>query len=323
MKTTSLGQSGIVASRIGFGCDPMGGHNWGDVDRAELLRSIDASLDLGINFFDTADVYGLGQSECILAEGLKHRRQRAVIGTKFGVRVEKGATLYDNSPEWIRTALTASLKRLQVDTVDLYQLHYWDGRTGFDDIADVLERLRQEGKIREWGVTNLALGSQLIAEGRVSPVSFSHEFSLAKREREAEILSTVERIRCTFLSWGSLGQGILSGKYSRTHQFDDSDRRNRAAYTNFSAEGRARNLRIVDAMNDIRQQYPSRTLPQIALRWILDRVPGSIALVGIKRVSQIEDAAGALGWSLSAADLERLDAVSKPAETTGALQHDV
>src|SRR5262249_20894261 len=115
----------------------------------------------------------------------------------------------------------------------------------------------------------------------------------------------------TFLSWGSLGQGILSGKYSADHRFAADDRRNRPTYVNFSGEGWQRNLRIVDTMRTIQNGNPSRSLVQIALRWILDRIPGAVALTGIKRTSQIEDAAGALGWSLTPAEQKQLDAISR------------
>ncbi len=309
MEHTKLGNSDIVVPRIGFGGCPMGGHGWGDVDRKDLLDSIAWAMDNGINFFDTADTYGLGQSERTLAEGLRGRRDKAVIATKFGVRV-LDHTVHDNRPKWIRAALDASLRRLQTDYIDIYQLHYWDAVTPFEDIAAVLEESAVQGKIRCWGVTNVGIEGAFARHATDQLVTFSHELSLAKRAREEEILKTIRDFGTTFLAWGSLGQGILTGKYDATHRFAANDRRARDIYVNFN-NLRERNLLLVETMRDIQRRHPSRSLAQIALRWILDRIPGSVALVGINRPSQIQDAAGTLGWTLTAEDIALLNSVSK------------
>ena len=310
VEATELGKSGIQVSRVGFGGCPMGGHGWGQVQSDELLDAIAFALDHGITFFDTADVYGLGQSETMLGMVLRGRRDQAIVATKFGVRIENGKTSYDNSTEWLRTALDASLKRLRSDYIDLYQLHYWDGRTDLTEISDALEDARERGKIRAWGVTNIPVASLGMRPSRC-PVSLSYEYSLACRDHEDEVLRSVEQQGATFLSWGSLGQGILTGKYDIAHKFESNDRRSRSTYANFTSEGRHRNLRIVEVLRALKGANGSRSLTQIALRWILDRIPGSVALVGIKRREQIKDAMGALGWRLSRDEIDRLDAISR------------
>ena len=157
MEYITLKNSDLKVSRLCMGGCPMGGHGWGIVQEQELLDTVQSALDLGVNFFDTADTYGLGQSELTLGRALGSRRQEAVIATKFGVRVENHTTFYDNSPLWIRTACENSLKRLGTDYIDLYQMHYRDGHTDIATVLGVLEDLRREGKIRYFGLSNLSM----------------------------------------------------------------------------------------------------------------------------------------------------------------------
>ena len=136
------------------GC-PMGQYGWGEVQEKELLNAVSAAIDQGINFFDTADTYGLGTSEKTLAKALGEKRKDVIIADKFGVRVENGKTFYDNSPEYIGKALEESLKRLNTDYIDLYQVHYRDGVTPISDIIDTLEKYKQKGYIRYYGLSNI------------------------------------------------------------------------------------------------------------------------------------------------------------------------
>ena len=140
--------SDLRVSRLCMGGCPMGGHGWGIVQEKDLIDTVHTALDQGVNFFDTADTYGLGQSELTLGRALEGRRDKAVIASKFGVRVENHQTFYDNSPQWIRTACENSLKRIHTDYIDLYQIHYRDGRTPIGEVVETLEDLRREGKIR-------------------------------------------------------------------------------------------------------------------------------------------------------------------------------
>ena len=145
MEYITLQNSDLRVSRIGIGGCPMGGYGWGNVQEKELLDAVHAAIHEGINFFDTADTYGLGQSEITLGKAIGSHRRDVVIATKFGVRVSKEKTVYDNSPEWIRKALESSLRRLGTDYVDLYQVHYRDGVTPISVVVEVLEELRQKG----------------------------------------------------------------------------------------------------------------------------------------------------------------------------------
>lgn len=304
----ALGRSDLHVSRLGFGCCPMGGHGWGEVSPGDVERAVCVALHEGVNFFDTADVYGLGESEIRLGRALKGRRGEAIIATKGGVRFgnnSKGSTYYDNSPAWLNHALEESIRRLQVDCIDLYQLHYRDGRTPLCDVIEVLEDNRQAGKIRYYGLSNISWIE--IASFPIPPalVTFQAQYSLACRSNEADIVKIAQHKDLTFLSWGSLGQGILTGKYDVHSRFPSNDRRSRPVYVNFHGPKLYKNLRTVQAMAGL-PSYPARSLAQIAIRWILDYLGMGIVLVGIKTPLQINENIGAFGWHLSQAEIECL-----------------
>ena len=314
METAELGTTGLQVSRVAFGGCPMGGHGWGNVSRCDFKHAINTALDSGVNFFDTADTYGLGEGERTLGEALRGRRDQAVIATKFGVRVENGRTFHDNSPTWIRTALEASLRRLGTDHIDLYQVHYRDGVTPLVDVVGTLGELQREGKATHIGLSNV--GQEDAAELDDLPkafVSFQNEFSLANRTHEDDMVALIDRFDFTPLTWGSLGQGILSGKYDATSTFGPNDRRSRPIYVNFHGDKLAHNLMIVEVLRQTAEQL-DKSVPAVAIRWILDHLPGSVAIVGIKNVKQLESNLKAVGWSLPDEALAELDSVSATRE---------
>ena len=305
-----LGKSDLKVSRLGFGCCPLGGHDWGSVSEKEFRDAIVDALDMGINFFDTADIYGLGESERRLGHFLKRRREEVIISTKFGVRRDNNSeTFYDSSPEWLAEALDASLARLGVDHIDLYQVHYIDGRTPVEDTIAALEVKRAEGKIRYYGFSNISLADVSGSVDAPGAVSFQEEYSLAKRDKEKEIEAIYLGKGFSFISWGSLGQGVLTGKYSTDAAFGSDDRRSRPVYVNFHGEKLLKNISMIE---NIKKRFikKDKTLSQIAIRWILDRFDNSVALVGIKRPSQLFENAGALGWKLSSEEMAYLDSIS-------------
>ena len=300
------------AGRIGFGCSPLGEHGWGAVDRAEMMASIHAALDGGINLFDVSDVYGLGRAEETLGEALVGRRNRAIIVSKFGVRVEPGrGTFYDSSATWIRSALDASLKRLRTDCIDVYLMHYWDERTPIEDVYSCLEDARLAGKIRAYGLSN-ANPDEMLAmvppAGRSHHSTFTLQYNLLDRQFEDIIARTITQTGFTFLSWGSLAEGLLSGKFDKGLSLAADDRRWR--YRNFVGDRFEDNLELVRKTASIADSLDRRTTA-VALRWILDRLPGSIALVGMKSRRNIESALDASGWRLPPEALASLDALTQ------------
>ena len=293
---------------LGFGCCPMGGHGWGKVDEDQLLEAVRVALDQGVRLFDTADIYGLGASELLLGKALRGHRDRVVVATKFGVRFHQGKNRYDTSVEWIKEAVDASLQRLGIDCIDLYQMHYWDGKTPLQEIVATLEALIVRGKIRAYGITNYNPCDRALHSRSTRLASYSHHFSLVHREQEAEILAAQRPPQGpVFFSWGSLGQGVLSGKYRSLEQLDSSDRRQRDVYENFHGHKFVAIQEVLAELRAIAQELRLPGPTQLALRWIIDYIPRSVALVGIKRPEQILDAAHVLRFKLEPAACTRLN----------------
>lgn len=311
MEYLTLKNSDLRVSRLCMGGCPMGGYGWGQVDEQELIAAVRSALDQGVNFFDTADTYGLGQSERTLGKALGGRRSEAVIATKFGVRIENGNTFYDNSPQWIRTACEASLKRLGTDHIDLYQVHYRDGKTPMAAVVETLQQLRDEGKIRYFGLSNqYRTDMEELAPWADSFSAFQNQYSLACRDYETDILELADKLDMTPMTWGSLGQGILTGKYGKNVSFGSDDRRSRKVYVNFYGEKLKKNLTIVDCLRQVAQSH-GVPVSAAAVRFILDHIPGSVVLCGAKRPEQILETMETLTFTLEPEALRRLEAVSR------------
>lgn len=310
MEYTILKNTDLRVSRLCMGGCPMGQYGWGDVQEQELIDAVHSALDHGINFYDTADTYGLGTSERTLAKALGTRRKDAVIATKFGVRVENRTTTYDNSPEWIQTACEESLKRLGTDYIDLYQVHYRDGKTDIGTVVDTLRYLQQQGKIRYFGLSNIK--EEELAELKPFRGSFAtiqNQYSLACRDQEPEIRTLNRELDTTPLTWGSLGQGILTGKYDKSVVFGSDDRRSRKIYVNFHGEKLLKNLEIVEVLKQIAADH-GKPVSAVAVRFILDYLQDSAVLCGAKRPDQILSNAESLGWHLSKEEINALEEIS-------------
>lgn len=310
MEFLTLQNSNLKVSRLCMGGCPMGGYGWGDVQEQQLLDAVHAALDCSINFFDTADTYGLGRSERTLAKALEGKRHQVVIASKFGVRVEQGRTFYDNSPDYIEKAVVGSLERLNTDYIDLYQVHYRDGVTPLCEVSQKLEELKKRGLIRAYGLSNIhAADISEIRENGSRFTSFQDEYSLACRKNENDILEIQSSLALTPMTWGSLGQGILTGKYDATCTFGKDDRRSREIYVNFHGEKLLHNLRIVEVLKEIASEH-QKMPAAVAIRFILDYLKDSVVLVGAKRPSQILSNAEACGWRLDDTQIQRLLEIS-------------
>ena len=299
MEYLTLKNSDLKVSRLCMGGCPMGEHGWGKVSENELINAVHKALNEGINFFDNADIYGLGKSEETLGKALIGKREKAVIAIKFGVRFENGKTFYDNSAKWINKAIKASLKRLGTDYIDLYQVHYRDNHTPIHDVIETLEKLKQKGYIRYYGLSNIH--KEEIKE--IKPhtgkfISFQDEYSLACRKNEKDILEIKNELELTPLTWGSLGQGILTGKYNINSTFVKDDRRSKDIYINFHGKKLMQNLEIVNVLKEISYNI-GKSIPSIAIRFILDYIKDSVILVGIKNTKQLLSNTEAMNWNLS------------------------
>ena len=310
MEKVILKNTDLEVSRLCFGGCPMGGYGWGKVSKQALIDAVREAVEQGVNFFDNADTYGLGASEETLAEALGNLRKKVVIGTKFGVRVENGKTFYDNSPQWIETALHNSLKRLNTDYIDLYQIHYRDEVTPISVVVETLEKFKEKGYIRAYGLSNVYdKDIEELANYSGQFATVQNEFSLACRKNETDIQKMSNTIKLTPMTWGSLGQGVLTGKYDENTKFESDDRRSREIYVNFHGEKFKKNLEIVKVLKDISLEI-NKPVSAIALRWILDYLKESVVLVGIKKPQQLFDNLNAIGWSLSEEHIHRLDEIS-------------
>lgn len=313
MEYIKIKNTDLTVSRIAIGGDPMGLHAWGDTSEEEMLGAIREGLNQGITYFDTADVYGLGTAEEILSKGLGNKRKDVVIATKFGVRRTNNntKTVFDISPKWMRQAVEGSLRRLKTDYIDIYQIHNLDGVTPLEEVIEGLEQLKKEGKIRYYGLSNIKMKDIAVLKPFAGKFcSFQNQYSLACRDYEEDIRRIEQDLKVTPLTWGSLGQGILTGKYGRDVVMDKQDKRSRETFPNFHGEKLQKNLDIVDEMKKMGPEYQKQPAA-IALRFILDYLPESVALVGVKRKSQVLSNCEALDWKLDEAHLQLLEMVSR------------
>lgn len=310
MEYILLKNSDLKVSRICMGGCPMGGYGWGNVQEQELLDAINVAVDNGVNFFDTADTYGLGQSEKTLAKGLGAKRKDVIIESKFGVRFGGGKSTYDNSPAYIRVALENTLQRLDTDYVDIYTIHYRDN-TPIEDVVDTLVKLREEGKVRYFGLSNIHEdGLQELLPYKGLFVNCQDEYSLACRKFESDLNKIADLLHLNPLTWGSLGQGILTDKYERNVMFGSDDRRSCDIYVNFHGDKLMKNLDIVDTMRPIARAH-NVSVAAVAIRYILDYMKDSVVLVGAKRPSQILGNCEAVGWNLTDKEIKLLNEISK------------
>lgn len=311
MEYITLRNSELKVSRLCMGGCPMGGYGWGDTQEKDFLDAINAAIDAGLNYFDTSDTYGLGQSEMTLGKGLGNRRKDVVIQTKFGVRYGNGKSVYDNSPDYIQEALEKSLKNLNTDYVDVYVIHYRDGKTPIEDVIGKMEELKLQGKIRYFGLSNYhgnEVNELMPYQGKF--VCCQDEYSLACRKNEKDLINLRDVYGVTPLTWGSLGQGVLTGKYNKDCRFASDDRRSRDIYINFHGDKLLKNLEIVEAMKPIADDHKV-SLAAVAIRFIMDYLKESVVLVGAKRPSQILGNIEAVNWNLTESEIKTLEEISK------------
>lgn len=313
METIAFQESRL--SRLGFGGCPIGGYGWGKVDDDKSAAAIHTALDKGINFFDTADTYGLGHSERILSQSLGKHRHEVVIASKFGVRqTADGRTIKDIRPSYLRSALESSLKRLRLECLPLYYIHWPDGITPIEDAIAELELCRQEGKIGSIGISNFT-PDELRRACKVAPIAFAQiQYSLVDRTAAEDLLVVSNELKVPLVTWGSLAQGLLTGKFNSQTKFNSEDRR--ARYDNFQGEKFLRNLSLVNILQGIARRL-EMTPSQIAMRWLLDTPGVESVLFGAKTPRQVEENILAAGdWRLSDEDYQRLKSHSSSKHCT-------
>ena len=311
MEYVKLNNTDLIVSRFCMGGCPMGRYDWGETREENFIDAIHTALDMGVNFFDTADTYGLGESERTLAKGLENHRKDVVIQTKFGVKAGHGKTTIDNSPDYIRIALDNSLHRLNTDYIDIFVVHYWDQITPVEEIIGELEIQKQAGKIRYYGISNIFWDIKdqwLPFYNRFATAQY--EFSLACRTHEEELKMASSQLGTSSLTWGSLGQGILTGKYNEQSFFGSNDRRRRDVYINFHGDKLKHNLKIVEQLRIVAEQH-EQTCSAVAIRFILDYLNNSVVIAGVKNAGQMKANLAAMDWNLDKTEVDKLDLVSR------------
>jgi aryl-alcohol dehydrogenase-like predicted oxidoreductase len=311
-----LGPQGLEVSAIGLGCMGMSDF-YGPSDESTNLRVLNAALDIGINFLDTADMYGVGANERLLAQVLKTRREEVVLATKFGtVRSPDGAFLGINgTPEYVHAACDASLTRLGVDHIDLYYQHRVDPRVAIEETVGAMADLVKAGKVRHLGLSE-ASANTIRRAAQVHPISaLQSEFSLWTRDLEATILPVCEELDIGVVAYSPLGRGFLTGVFKNPEDFDAGDyRRNNPR---FSSENFASNLQLVELVSQIAREE-GYTPAQVALAWLLDCAPYIVPIPGTRSIKRLKENALSVMVRLGNAQFERLYGILRERPVTGA-----
>jgi len=308
-----LGRTGLEVSRICFGTWQFGG-DWGSQNEHENVAAMRRALELGINFFDTAQAYGFGASEQLVAKALGDelgsRREEIVIATKGGLRQEGDGLVRDSSPEWLRRGVDESLRHLGISHIDLYQVHWPDRETPLVETAGALEELVQAGKIRHVGVSNFSV-EEMRAFERGRPVETDQPpYHLFRRDIEANVLPYCREHDIGVLAYGPLAHGLLSGKFDRDTELPEDDWR--ASSDLFRGENYERNLAVVEELGRFAAERGS-TVAQLAVAWTLAQPGVHVAIVGARRPDHIEGTAPAADLDLTDDDLEQIESIMEGA----------
>ena len=309
-----LGQ-GLEVSEIGLGCMGMS-FGYGEVhDIKPMTELMHKAVDLGITFFDTAEIYGPYINEELVGQALKPFKNKVVIATKFGFEIQDGKSIGLNSrPEQIRKVAEASLKRLQVDAIDLFYQHRVDPQVPIEDVAGTIKDLIQEGKVKHFGLSEV--GVEMIRRAHaVQPVTaLQSEYSLFWREPEQQILPVLEELGIGFVPFSPLGKGFLTGKIDTSTSFSQNDFR--STVPRFSEENLKKNLTLVEVVKQFAREKNCEP-SQIALAWVLAQKPWIVPIPGTTKINRLQENAGAVNVSLSPEDLQKIDKVLSKIEIAG------
>jgi aryl-alcohol dehydrogenase-like predicted oxidoreductase len=312
-----LGNNGPEVSAIGLGCMGMS-EFYGPADEQESIATIHHALDRGLSFLDTADMYGVGRNEELVGEAIQGRRDEVVLATKFGnVRGVNGEFLgVRGDPDYVRSACDASLKRLGVETIDLYYQHRVDPKVPIEETVGAMAELVGEGKVRFLGLSEA--GAQTIRRAQaVHPIAaLQSEYSLFTRDVESEILPTCRELGIGFVAYSPLGRGFLTGSIDKTEDLSPDDSRRNGRFPRFEGENFDRNQALVAEVKSIAEQKGC-TPAQLALAWLLARGDDIVPIPGTRRRRHLDDNLGALDVELGKDDLDRLAAVVPPDAVAG------
>jgi aryl-alcohol dehydrogenase-like predicted oxidoreductase len=307
METRELGKSGLFVSALGLGCMGMSDF-YGDGDEAESIATIHRAIEFGVTFLDTADVYGMGRNEELVGKAIKGRRGKVILATKFGnVRKADGTFVGVNGkPDYVRSACEASLRRLQVDMIDLYYQHRVDPNTPIEDTVGAMAGLIEAGKVRYLGLSEAASDTIRRAQ-KVHPIAaLQTEYSLWSRDPEGELLDTVRELGIGFVAYSPLGRGFLTAKISSLDDLADNDWRR--SMPRFEQENFRRNMELVERIEALAARKGC-SAAQLALAWVLAQGDDIVPIPGTKRRGYLEENIGALEVHLAPEELAEIDAM--------------
>jgi aryl-alcohol dehydrogenase-like predicted oxidoreductase len=318
MKKRKLGSQGLVVSELGLGCMGMS-QFYGPRDDAESTATLERALELGLDFFDTADVYGAGHNEELVGKVLRKHRDRVIIATKFGNLVlPDGKRAINGRPEYVRSACDASLKRLGVDHVELYYQHRVDKNVPIEETVGAMAELVRQGKVRYLGLSE-ASAKTIRRAHAVHPISaLQSEYSLWTRDYEDEVIPTLRELGIGFVPFSPLGRGLLSGALSEL----PADDMRRKISPRFEGDNLDRNLKVVARLKEIADEK-GITPSQLALAWVLAQGDDLVPIPGTKRRKYLEENIAAASVKLSKSDLARIEEAAPKGFAAGGRYHDM
>jgi len=323
MKKRKLGKSNLEVSAIGLGCMGMSFSYGPPKDKKEMTDLLHATVDRGITFFDTAEVYGPFLNEELLGEALAPYRGKVVIATKFGFdlspdldpRGMKGAPGVNSRPEQIKRAVEGSLKRLRVESIDLLYQHRVDPNVPIEDVAGTVKELIQAGKVKRFGLSEAGVKTIRRAHAVQPLTALQSEYSLWWRKPEQEVIPTLEELGIGFVPYSPLGKGFLTGAIKENTTFDSTDFR--STLPRFTPEALKTNQALIDLLGSIAQRKKA-TPAQIALAWLLAQKPWIVPIPGTTKLSRLEENIGAVSVQLTPEDLRDIDAAASKIKVEGA-----
>jgi len=317
MQKRKLGKSNLEVSALGLGCMGMSFGYGPAGDEQEMISVIRAAVDLGVTFFDTAEVYGPFTNEVLVGKALSPIRKQVVIATKFGFHFDANGKQHglNSRPQHVKEVAEASLKRLNIDVIDLFYQHRVDPNVPIEDVAGVVKELIQEGKVKHFGLSEA--GVQIIRRAHaVQPVTaLQSEYSLFWREPEAEIIPTLEELGIGFVPFSPLGKGYLTGKIDENTTFDSADFRN--TVPRFTAEARKANRALVDLLGRIAERK-NATPAQIALAWLLAQKAWIVPIPGTTKVHRLQENVAAADVELTEGDHREIESAASQITLQGA-----